>query len=305
MLTNKTELETPLSFSVFDSQWIDAWTSGSSAAHDFSVLTGSATFSRAPEKFVNESQSRINQAREQHGEMLKFDSKMAVDKWYQFARVLERSAWALWRNDRFWKSRLLSPFAFAVMLGSLCWQADLNLRGAFNRVAVLVFCCTIPNYSSAACIPLVQSRRLLLARERSSHTYHQTLYFLGDFLVDLPFLLSTSNDRAMKTGEPLVLLQGLAFGVPLYFLTGLRLDDAGSHFFAFYFIIVSLYINGVSFATFVAHFCATGATANLLMSSFLTTNILFDGFLISLPNTPAVWSTVCQFFALSAFSVGR
>lgn len=243
-------------------------------------------------------------------------SKMTASVCTQFTVLLGRSGAALYRNARFWQLRLLSPFAFAMLLGALCWQAEANVRGAFNRIAVLFFCCTIPNYSSAACIPLVQSRcvisitqnarsdlhsifrclcatgvllsarvstlciftrprccltrrRLLLARERAAHAYHATVYYACEFLVD----------------APVVLAQGLVFGLPLYLLVGLQ-----APFALFYFCIASLYMNGVSFATLVANAFGTGATANLVMSSFLTLNILFDGFLMPLPQMGRAWS---------------
>jgi hypothetical protein len=102
--------------------------------------------------------------------LLRFDSKMAAPASVQFAACLARAHAALWRNSRFVGSRVASPFVFSLILGVLCWQVPLDVRGAFGRVAVLFFCCTIPNYSSAAVIPLAQSRRLLLARERAVHT---------------------------------------------------------------------------------------------------------------------------------------
>ena len=100
-----------------------------------------------------------------------------------------------------------------------------------------------------------------------------TLYYLADFLADFP----------------LVVCQALAFGLPLYLCSGMAFDASATQVVVYFACLVCLYLNGVAFATFVAHLCGTGATANLVMSSFLTFNIIFDGFLISLPRMAAGW----------------
>lgn len=119
---------------------------------------------------------------------LQFDRVMAASIGAQFKLLARRSFQDLYRNGEFLRARLFGSLTFALMLGSLNYGMGLDVRDASSRVSILFFACTTPVYSSAAAIPVVQSRRLLLARERMSQMYHRTIFFVTEFLADLPLI---------------------------------------------------------------------------------------------------------------------
>lgn len=61
---------------------------------------------------------------------------------------------------------------------------------ANNRIGVLFFSVTTPVFSSAAAIPVVQSRRLLLGRERSSQMYFASLHYLAEYVFQRSIFVS-------------------------------------------------------------------------------------------------------------------
>jgi ABC-type multidrug transport system ATPase subunit len=211
---------------------------------------------------------------------LKFDSIMANTVGSQFGLLLRRSAQSLYRDGQFLRARLFGALTFALMLGSLNYRMGFDVRDAASRVSILFFSCTTPVYSSGAAIPVVQSKRVLLERERVSQMYHRSIFYLTEFLADLP----------------LTLIQSFVYVIPIYFLGGFRTDDASSHFWIYYACVVCLYLAGLSLANFTGNLMESAPSANLLSTSILTFMLLFVGFIIPYAQIPSGWIWYANIF---------
>jgi ABC-type multidrug transport system ATPase subunit len=204
---------------------------------------------------------------------LAFDTIMTASIGTQFQSNMLRSLQSLFRNKGFLIARLSGAIQFAWILGTLDYQMTQDVRDAANRIAVLFFSLTTPVFSSGAGIPVVQSKRVMLARERASQMYYSSIFYLTEFLADIP----------------LTIIQSFFYAVPVYLLAGFRLDDASSHFWIFYACIFCLYMNGFALANFTGYLLETSAGANLMMTSFLSLNLLFVGFIINVNSIPSGW----------------
>jgi len=234
--------------------------------------TGSALFaSHARYQGLLADVARINAPPKDASE-LSFDTVMTASIGTMFRENMRRSMQSLFRNIPFRMARIMSALSFAVVLGTLDYQMGNDIRDASNRISIMFFSLTTPVFSSLAAIPVVQSKRVLLARERATQMYHSSIFFLTEWMADWP----------------LTVIQAFVYSIPVYFFAGFRTDDA-SRYWIFWATIFCLYMTGISGANFVGYLAETAAGANLIMTSFLSMNILFVGFIISLPLIPAGW----------------
>jgi len=204
--------------------------------------------------------------------LLQFDSVMPTSVGTQLRLLVRRSLQDLFRDAEFLRARLFGGLTFAVMLGTLNYQMGLDVRDASARVSILFFACTTPVYSSQSGIPVVQSKRVMLAREGLSRMYHPSIFFIAEFLADLP----------------LIALQSFVFAVPIYFVSGFRLDGS-EHFWIFYASVVCLYLAGISMSAWAGYLFQSAPTATLVVTSLLTFMLLFMGFIIPYGQIPDGW----------------
>ncbi|KAK7324539.1 hypothetical protein VNO77_28176 [Canavalia gladiata] len=179
----------------------------------------------------------------------------------------------IFRTKQLFVTRVIQALVAGFVLGSIF----LNVGSQQSQVALqtrsgfFAFSLTFLLSSSTEGLPIFLEERRTLMRETSGGAYRVSSYVLGNTLVFLPFLL----------------LVGLLYTTPVYWLVGLRKDIDGFLYFSLVVWLVLLMSNSLvaCFSALVPNFILGTSVIAGLMGSFF----LFSGYFISKEKIPCYW----------------
>lgn len=201
------------------------------------------------------------------------ESAFATGVPFQAIQCTARAVKNMIRNPAALRTRVVRSFVMGLLLGSLFWQMDNDLKGANNRISLLFFCITFTSMGSIASIPQVCEERRIFYHQRASHFYQTMAYFVSATFVDFP----------------LSIVESLIFTGLVFWMSGMNSSDYGVHFLMYF---------GVLFITNMVakQFCrmCAAATPNIQIASRIAPGLLsiwlvFAGFLIPRNTIPDFW----------------
>ncbi|KAJ9182971.1 hypothetical protein P3X46_006897 [Hevea brasiliensis] len=179
----------------------------------------------------------------------------------------------IFRTKQLFATRIIQALVAGLVLGTIFLNAG-NETGQValqTRIGFFAFSLTFLLSSTTEGLPIFLQERRILMRETSKGAYRISSYVLSNTLIFLPFLL----------------LVGLLYSTPVYWLVGLRKDNAGFLYFSLVVWMVLLMSN-----SFVA--CFSALVPNFIMGTSVISGLigcffLFSGYFISKKNIPSYW----------------
>lgn len=210
----------------------------------------------------------------QYSKVVKEKSPMYSNSLIEEILILgQRFCCNIFRTKQLFVTRVIQALVAGFVLGSIFFnvgnqQSHVALQ---TRSGFFAFSLTFLLSSTTEGLPIFLEERRTFMRETSRGAYRISSYVLANTLVFLPFLL----------------LVGLLYSTPVYWLVGLRKDVDGFLYFSLVVWLVLLTSNSL-----VACFCAlvpnfilgTSVIAGLMGSFFL-----FSGYFISKEKIPIYW----------------
>lgn len=171
------------------------------------------------------------------------------------------------RTNRLFAAKIIQSLVVGIGLGTIF----MNVKDLQSRVGFFAFTLTFLLSSTTEALPVFLQERRILMRETSSGAYRVSSYVLANALVFLPFLL----------------VVGLLFAAPVYWMVGLRREIDG---FLYFSLIVWMVVAMAN--SFVACFSALVPNfimGNSLISGLIGSFFLFSGYFISKDSIPKYW----------------
>lgn len=179
----------------------------------------------------------------------------------------------IFRTKQLFITRILQALVTGSILGTIFIntannQDRLTLQ---TRIGFFAFSLTFLLSSSTEGLPIFLQERRIFMRETSRGAYRVSSYVIANTLIFLPFLL----------------MVGLLYTTPVYFLVGLRRQIDGFLYFGLVVWMVILMSNSFTacFSALVPNFIMGTSVISGLMGSFF----LFSGYFISKENIPSYW----------------
>ncbi|TKY49156.1 ABC transporter G family member 10 [Spatholobus suberectus] len=179
----------------------------------------------------------------------------------------------IFRTKQLFFTRVIQALVAGFVLGSIFFnvgsqQSHVALQ---TRSGFFAFSLTFLLSSTTEGLPIFLEERRTLMRETSRGAYRVSSYVLANTLVFLPFLL----------------LVGLLYTAPVYWLVGLRKSIDGFLYFSLVVWLVLLMSNSLvaCFSALVPNFILGTSVIAGLMGSFF----LFSGYFISKEKIPSYW----------------
>ncbi|PNY04847.1 ABC transporter G family member 10-like protein [Trifolium pratense] len=179
----------------------------------------------------------------------------------------------IFRTKQLFVTRVIQALVAGFVLGTIF----LNVGNKQSKIALqtrsgfFAFSLTFLLSSTTEGLPIFLEERRTFMRETSRGAYRVSSYVLANTLVFLPFLL----------------LVGLLYTTPVYWLVGLRKDIDGFLYFSLVVWLVLLMSNSLvaCFSALVPNFILGSSVIAGLMGSFF----LFSGYFISKEKIPSYW----------------
>ncbi|GAV64058.1 ABC_tran domain-containing protein/ABC2_membrane domain-containing protein [Cephalotus follicularis] len=179
----------------------------------------------------------------------------------------------IFRTKQLFVARVIQALVAGLVLGSIFFNVgqDRGRVALQTRVGFFAFSLTFLLSSTTEGLPIFLEERRILMRETSRGAYRVSSYVLSNTLIFIPFLL----------------MVGLLYSTPVYWLVGLRRDIAGFLYFSLVVWMVLLMSNSfvACFSALVPNFIVGTSVIAGLMGSFF----LFSGYFISEKNIPRYW----------------
>lgn len=181
----------------------------------------------------------------------------------------------IFRTKQLFATRVIQALVAGFVLGTIFLnvgngnkQSKIALQ---TRSGFFAFSLTFLLSSTTEGLPIFLEERATFMRETSGGAYRVSSYVLANTLVFLPFLL----------------MVGLLYTTPVYWLVGLRKDIAGFLYFSLVVWLVLLMSNSLvaCFSALVPNFILGSSLIAGLMGSFF----LFSGYFISKEKIPSYW----------------
>lgn len=181
----------------------------------------------------------------------------------------------IFRTKQLFATRVIQALVAGFVLGTIFLnvgngnkQSKIALQ---TRSGFFAFSLTFLLSSTTEGLPIFLEERATFMRETSRGAYRVSSYVLANTLVFLPFLL----------------MVGLLYTTPVYWLVGLRKDIAGFLYFSLVVWLVLLMSNSLvaCFSALVPNFILGSSLIAGLMGSFF----LFSGYFISKEKIPSYW----------------
>mmetsp|Transcript_11778 Transcript_11778/g.29026 ORF Transcript_11778/g.29026 Transcript_11778/m.29026 type:complete len:1553 (-) Transcript_11778:344-5002(-) len=202
-----------------------------------------------------------------------FENVFAAGILRQFSVVMQRSYLDVIRDVDTLRAQIGSVFIMGFVIGTLYFQMGTDQEGAAQRISMNFLAIIFILYSASYKIQLLIDARASIFREKASNTYQPWIYYLSqmfcDFIVFVP--------------------RALIFGVMVYFLAGMNLDDNGVRFGYFILMLIVVFWMGLGIGETMAIFSPNEKLAQTYFSVVLTIFTLFCGFLIKVDNIPPWW----------------
>ncbi|XP_058779553.1 ABC transporter G family member 10 [Vicia villosa] len=179
----------------------------------------------------------------------------------------------IFRTKQLFVTRVIQALVAGFVLGTIF----LNVSNKQTKIALqtrsgfFAFSLTFLLSSTTEGLPIFLEERTTFMRETSRGAYRVSSYVLANTLVFLPFLL----------------MVGLLYTTPVYWLVGLRKDIDGFLYFSLVVWLVLLMSNSLvaCFSALVPNFILGSSLIAGLMGSFF----LFSGYFISKEKIPSYW----------------
>ncbi|KAM9966535.1 hypothetical protein ACTFIR_006755 [Dictyostelium discoideum] len=191
----------------------------------------------------------------------------------QFVELGKRSWLAQVRRVQNIRTRLMRSLFLGVVLGTLFVRMEETQENIYNRVSILFFSLMFGGMSGMSSIPIVNMERGVFYREQASGMYSIPIYLFTFIVTDLPW----------------VFLSAIIYTIPMYFISGLRLDPNGAPFFYHSFISFTTYFNFSMLAMVFATVLPTDEIAHALGGVALSISSLFAGFMIPPASIAKGW----------------
>ena len=179
----------------------------------------------------------------------------------------------IFRTTQLFATRVIQALVAGIVLGTIFMNAGRE-QGAMalqTRIGFFAFSLTFLLSSTTEGLPIFLQERRILMNEISRGAYRVSSYIIANTLVFLPFLL----------------MVGLLYTTPVYWLVGLKKDINGFLYFSMVVWMVLLMSNSfvACFSALVPNFIMGNSVISGLMGSFF----LFSGYFISKENIPSYW----------------
>lgn len=185
----------------------------------------------------------------------------------------ERFCKNIFRTNQLFATRVIQALAAGFIVGTIFMNVrnDSSQIALQTRLGFFAFSLTFLLSSTTEGLPIFLQERSIFMRETSRGAYRVSSYVIANTIVFLPFLL----------------MVGLLYTSPVYWLVGLRRDFDGFLYFALVVWMVVLMSNAFTacFSALVPNFIMGTSIIAGLMGSFF----LFSGYFISKENIPSYW----------------
>lgn len=179
----------------------------------------------------------------------------------------------IFRTKQLFATRIIQALVAGFILGSIFMNVDNNLGQVAlqTRLGFFAFSLTFLLSTMTEGLPIFLQERTIFMRETSRGAYRVSSYVVANTFVFLPFLL----------------MVGLLYTVPVYWLVGLRGNIDGFLYFAMVVWMVLLMSNSFTacFSALVPNFIMGTSIIAGLMGSFF----LFSGYFLSKEKIPSYW----------------
>lgn len=180
----------------------------------------------------------------------------------------------IFRTKQLFATRVIQALVAGFILGTIFMNVGNNAQGKVSlqtRLGFFAFSLTFLLSSMTEGLPIFLQERRIFMRETSRGAYRVCSYVLANTIVFLPFLL----------------MVGLLFTTPVYWLVGLRRAVDGFLYFSLVVWMVVLMSNAFTacFSALVPNFIMGTSIIAGLMGSFF----LFSGYFISKDKIPSYW----------------
>lgn len=179
----------------------------------------------------------------------------------------------IFRTKQLFVTRVIQALVAGFVIGTIFLNvgSQKGLVALQTRSGFFAFSLTFLLSSTTEGLPIFLEERRTLMKETSRGAYRVSSYVLANTLVFLPFLL----------------MVGLLYSTPVYWLVGLRKDIEGFLYFSLVVWLVVLMSNSLvaCFSALVPNFIMGSSVIAGLMGSFF----LFSGYFISEGNIPSYW----------------
>jgi len=179
----------------------------------------------------------------------------------------------IFRTKQLFATRVIQALIAGFVLGTIFLNVG-NEQGKValqTRIGFFAFSLTFLLSSTTEGLPIFLQERRILMNETSRGAYRVSSYVMANTLVFIPFLL----------------MVGLLYTTPVYWLVGLRKEIDGFLYFSLVVWMVLLMSNSfvACFSALVPNFIMGTSVIAGLMGSFF----LFSGYFISKENIPSYW----------------
>ncbi|KAM7250961.1 hypothetical protein ACFE04_022844 [Oxalis oulophora] len=181
----------------------------------------------------------------------------------------------IFRTKQLFATRVIQSLVAGFVLGTVFFNVGKDHQGQVSlqtRIGFFAFSLTFLLSSTTEGLPIFLQERRILMRETSRGAYRVSSYVVSNFLVFLPFLL----------------MVGILYSTPVYWLVGLRKDTIDGYlYYSLVVWMVVLMSNSfvACFSALVPNFIMGNSVIAGLMGSFF----LFSGYFISEKNIPNYW----------------
>lgn len=194
--------------------------------------------------------------------------------WSQEVLILGKRFFSnIFRTKQLFATRVVQALVAGFVLGTIFLNAgnDVGPLALQTRLGFFAFSLTFLLSSTTEGLPIFLQERRILMRETSRGAYRVSSYVVSNTLVFVPFLL----------------MVGILYSFPVYWLVGLTQSTEGFLYFLLVVWMVLLMSNSfvACFSALVPNFIMGTSVIAGLMGSFF----LFSGYFISKENIPGYW----------------
>ncbi|GMI73697.1 ATP-binding cassette G33, pleiotropic drug resistance 5, PLEIOTROPIC DRUG RESISTANCE 5 [Hibiscus trionum] len=212
-----------------------------------------------------------------HGSQeLSFTTRFPQNRWEQFKACLWKQHLSYWRNPTYNLGRLILAMVSSLLYGALLWKKGQKLNNEqdlFNIMgSVYVFMVSTGASNLLSVLPIVNSQRTIVYRERFSGMYSSKAHSLAQVIVEIPYVFLEAA-LFLILSYPAVNLYASAYKVSWYFYD------------TFCTLLTYKYM-GMA----IASLSTTYQMAAINGSYCITVANLFSGFLIPQPKLPKWWN---------------
>ncbi len=200
-----------------------------------------------------------------------YTDAFANSSWSQFLTLLGVYYRFHRRDYPVLRARFLLPVVFALIIGALFYDLQVDQLGAKARVSVVFISLIFAGNSANMAIPASVMTRPVVFRERHSNAYRLCPLFWATLIAEFPF----------------VVVQGLLYSSTFYFLVGFQQDLV--HFVAFAFAFVLLMMQTFSFSHLIASISPNADIGVILSAIVQSVFTLFCGFMLPFSSIPVYW----------------